>query len=385
MPTYFRSDGWVKAVTGQAIPGAQVYVALQPANVAFAPPSPLASIFSDPAGLVPIAQPIITDGFGHYDFYVLPGTYTAVVALNSVIQQVYPDQSIGVAGGGGSVTSVGLTADSGSILTVSGSPITTSGTIGLSFSNESANKVLAGPASGPAATPTFRSLVLGDLPSIGFSNLTGNIAVNQMNSGTGATSSTFWRGDGSWATAGGNVFSTAGSAFFYSGQTINGVTAGNNGFASTNTANVVSYCLLNLLATYTVRQIATRVGSGSGSSTFASCAVYTSDGNTKLIDAGANAFNTQNGNTALSVTLGSPVVIGPGTYIVAWSGTANNSGSASLAHTYTSATIAQTLTPITSVAVGTAANAMSGGAMPATLGALTASSAFDLPGFIFLV
>src|ERR1700693_6001495 len=99
-PTYFRSDGWVKAVTGQAVPGAQVYVATQPANIATAPPSPLATIYSDPNGLVPITQPILTDGFGHYDFYVLPGTYTVMIALNGVVQQVYPDQSIGVSGGG---------------------------------------------------------------------------------------------------------------------------------------------------------------------------------------------------------------------------------------------------------------------------------------------
>lgn len=33
-----------------------------------------------------------------------------------------------------------------------------------------------------------------------FTNLSGNIAVSQMNSGTGASGSTYWRGDGTWAT-----------------------------------------------------------------------------------------------------------------------------------------------------------------------------------------
>lgn len=97
MPTYFRNDGFVKSTLGPAVPGAQIYVATQPANDASLPPSPLANIYSDPDGLVPITQPILTDGFGHYDFYVLPGTYTIVVGLSGQIQQIYPDQSIGTA------------------------------------------------------------------------------------------------------------------------------------------------------------------------------------------------------------------------------------------------------------------------------------------------
>lgn len=191
MPTYFRADGWVKATNGPAIPGAQIYVATQPANTTFAPPSPLASIFSDPNGLVPITQPILTDGFGHYDFYILPGTYTVVVALNGIVQQVYPDQSIGVSGGGGTVTSVGLLPDSGSILTVVNSPITGAGNLQLGFTAQPANTFLGGPVSGPNATPTFRQP--------GFSDLSGNISVTQMASGSGASSATFWRGDGTWS------------------------------------------------------------------------------------------------------------------------------------------------------------------------------------------
>lgn len=108
---YFRTDGWVKSTQGPAVPGAQVYVCTQPANATALPPTPLANIFSDVNGLVPITQPIITDGFGHYDFYAAAAVYTVVVGLGGVIQQVYPDQSVGGAsgttgGGGGTALSI---------------------------------------------------------------------------------------------------------------------------------------------------------------------------------------------------------------------------------------------------------------------------------------
>jgi len=64
---------------------------------------------------------------------------------------------------GGTVTSVGLSAPPE--FTVSGSPVTTSGTLTFSKANQSANLIYAGPSSGAAAVPTFRSLVPSDLPS----------------------------------------------------------------------------------------------------------------------------------------------------------------------------------------------------------------------------
>lgn len=64
--------------------------------------------------------------------------------------------------GSGSVTSLAITAPTEFV--VSGSPITTAGTIALTKANQTANQVYAGPTAGAAAQPSFRSLVLADLP-----------------------------------------------------------------------------------------------------------------------------------------------------------------------------------------------------------------------------
>jgi hypothetical protein len=63
----------------------------------------------------------------------------------------------------GTVTSVGLSAPSE--FTVSNSPVTGSGTLTFAKANQNANLVYAGPTTGSAAAPTFRSLVLADMPS----------------------------------------------------------------------------------------------------------------------------------------------------------------------------------------------------------------------------
>ncbi len=73
---------------------------------------------------------------------------------------------------GGTVTSVGLALPA-SILTVSGSPVTVTGTLTGTLATQSANLVWSGPTTGSAATPTFRSLVGADLPNPAASTLGG--------------------------------------------------------------------------------------------------------------------------------------------------------------------------------------------------------------------
>jgi microcystin-dependent protein len=69
--------------------------------------------------------------------------------------------------GTGTVTSVAL-ADGSTIpiYSISGSPVTSSGTLTETLINQNPNLVFAGPSSGSAAQPTFRSLVPVDLPPI---------------------------------------------------------------------------------------------------------------------------------------------------------------------------------------------------------------------------
>ncbi|HRY33385.1 MAG TPA: hypothetical protein P5531_10500 [Bacteroidales bacterium] len=64
------------------------------------------------------------------------------------------------------VSSVGLLATGIPQILVTGSPITTNGSFGLSWQDTLPNKVLAGPASGGAGKPRFRSLVTADIPDL---------------------------------------------------------------------------------------------------------------------------------------------------------------------------------------------------------------------------
>lgn len=75
--------------------------------------------------------------------------------------------------GSGTVQSVAtsLSAEADAILDISGTPITTVGTIAFDLATQVANTVFVGPSTGPDAKPTFRNLVDGDIPTITTSKL----------------------------------------------------------------------------------------------------------------------------------------------------------------------------------------------------------------------
>ena len=102
----------------------------------------------------------------------------------------------GGGGGSGTVTSVGLALPS--IFSVTGSPVTTSGTLTGSLVNQTSSTFFAGPSAGVAATPTFRIITGNDLSGILVNGtnttVTNNGATIQVN-GNAGTVTTFSAGD----------------------------------------------------------------------------------------------------------------------------------------------------------------------------------------------
>lgn len=112
------------------------------------------------------------------------GTTLVITETDNGGSGTFTDWNISVSGtkgkdgaGTGTVTSVGLTmpAEFG----VASSPVTASGVIAVSKANQNANIIYAGPSSGAAAAPAFRSIVVADVPTL-----------NQSTTGNAATSTT---------------------------------------------------------------------------------------------------------------------------------------------------------------------------------------------------
>lgn len=118
-------------------------------------------------------------------------TTTATITLGTTALTFSHDGA-----GTGSVTSVGLSMPSD--FSVAGSPITSTGTLAVTATNQSANVVKAGPSSGAAAAPSYRALVPADLPTMvasGASHAGGAVP----DPGSTAGSTKYLREDATWA------------------------------------------------------------------------------------------------------------------------------------------------------------------------------------------
>ena len=87
------------------------------------------------------------------------GGGAAVPTFRALVAADIPALSYGT----GTVTSVALSLPA--IFSVSGSPVTTTGTLTGTLANQTANYIWAGPVSGGAAAPAFRAMVTDDIPA----------------------------------------------------------------------------------------------------------------------------------------------------------------------------------------------------------------------------
>lgn len=147
--------------------------------------------------------------------------------------------------GGGTVTSVGLAMPS--IFTVSGSPVTTSGTLTADLATQNVNLVFAGPYSGSAAAPTFRALDNDDLPVVSSSKggtgaagtLTGYVYGNGSSAMTASTTipNTAITGLGTMSVQNANTVAITGGTATLSSVTLTSGTVSTTPSGGTDIAN----------------------------------------------------------------------------------------------------------------------------------------------------
>lgn len=130
----------------------------------------------DLAVVAPVVAPPLLGSLSAYNLSI--GTVTTLMVGQQATASIHgaiPNQfldlgipTIGGGGGGGSVVAVGLALPTE--FTVSGSPVTSSGTLTGAWAPQASAQVFAGPVSGAAATPAFRGLAASDIPVLAYAS-----------------------------------------------------------------------------------------------------------------------------------------------------------------------------------------------------------------------
>ena len=173
----------------------------------------------------------------------------------------------------GTVSSVALSLPS--LFSVSGSPVTSAGTLTATLATQTANYVFAGPTSGGADVPTFRALVAADIPSLTATYLTPTGAAALTNK-TGNISQ--WTNDSGYltsATTGSAAITTLGTVATgtWNASVIAGLYGGtgvaNSGKTITLGGNLTTSGAYNLTATLSANTSVTFPTSGTLATTAA--------------------------------------------------------------------------------------------------------------------
>jgi hypothetical protein len=145
--------------------------------------------FSDAGLTTPNTNPVVAGGVGDANgvwgaIFLGAGDYT-VVLKDEDGNTVWTSGAQPVSADASGVTSVALTMPT-AIFDVAGSPVTGSGTLAVTLDTQTANTLFAGPTTGAAAAPTFRAMVLADLP-------VGGSTAGQILTSTGAATPPAWQ------------------------------------------------------------------------------------------------------------------------------------------------------------------------------------------------
>jgi hypothetical protein len=150
----------------------------------------VADIYADQALTSHLPAAFAADVNGNYNFFVPTGSYLIQESNAIGAGYTFNYSYMVFANGSGTVTSVDLSMPS--IFTVSGNPVTTSGTLTVDLNTEAADTVF-GNCTGSTAVPSFCSLVANQIPTtlnatrINGLTVSGNESVTGMLGVTGAT------------------------------------------------------------------------------------------------------------------------------------------------------------------------------------------------------